>query len=514
MRANTKHRRLGTSRPRNELPRRGRLRTALRAVFTISIAAALSLVAVAALAGGDAKAVTQAAPVNTGLPTISGSPTQGSTLTATTGTWSGTVSRFEIEWRRCGPDGGPPDAVACLLLDGQTATTYTLTASDVGSRMRVRVSAINESDSPPSGAAAASDPTALVTSSPPPPPPGPPVATSQPSISGTPTQGQTLTGTNGTWANSPTTFNYQWVRCGADGGAADGSNCAVIGGANSITYLLAVADVGNRMRLQVRATNSLGTTLSTSNPTSVVTPGSLPTATQEPVISGTPQQGKALSVTTGTWTGSAPITFSFQWRRCGTDGGRADAANCAVIPGATRNVYVPTGSDVNRRLRARVTATNSAGTSVSTSNPTATVKAPTPPGPAGAIKLPNGRTSIPVTSVSLPNRLVIDGVRFTPNPVRTRNRRLTMQVHVSDTRGYVVRNTLVFVRSTPILTNPAPELRTRQDGWVTFSILPRADFPLRNGYNVQFFVRARKAGDNVLAGVSTRRLVQVRTANR
>ncbi len=172
-------------------------------------------------------------------------------------------------------------------------------------------------------------------------------------------------------------------------------------------------------------------------------------------------------------------------------------------------VYVLAPADVGSRLRVRVTATNAFGAAFSTSNPTAGVAAALP---AGAIRLANGRVSIPASSVALPARLVIDGIRFTPNPVRTRNRRFTMQVHVSDTRGYVVRDALIFVRSTPILTNPVPELRTRQDGWVTFSILPRADFPLRKGYNVQFFVRARKAGDKVLAGVSTRRLVQVRTA--
>ena len=53
------------------------------------------------------------------------------------------------------------------------------------------------------------------------------------------------------------------------------------------------------------------------------------------------------------------------------------------------------------------------------------------------------------------------------------------------------------------------QLRTAQDGWATFSILPRADFPLRTGYNVQFFVRARKNGEDVLGGVSARSLVQV-----
>ena len=96
--------------------------------------------------------------------------------------------------------------------------------------------------------------------------------------------------------------------------------------------------------------------------------------------------------------------------------------------------------------------------------------------------------------------------------MRTRRTTLTLRVHVVDTRGYVVRDALVFGRSTPILTSAAGEQRTGSDGWATLSMVPRASFPIRNGYNVQFFVRARKQGENVLAGVSTRRLVQVRTA--
>ena len=85
-------------------------------------------------------------------------------------------------------------------------------------------------------------------------------------------------------------------------------------------------------------------------------------------------------------------------------------------------------------------------------------------------------------------------------------------MHVVDTRGYVVRDALVFIRSVPLLTSTPPEAPTAQDGWVTLQILPKAAFPLKNRHFVQFFARVRKNGDTALAGVGSRRLVQVRTA--
>ena len=49
---------------------------------------------------------------------------------------------------------------------------------------------------------------------------------------------------------------------------------------------------------------------------------------------------------------------------------------------------------------------------------------------------------------------------------------------------------------------------TGTDGYVTFTVQPTARFPLVRGGALVVFVRARKAGENLLAGVSTRRLVQ------
>jgi hypothetical protein len=157
--------------------------------------------------------------------------------------------------------------------------------------------------------------------------------------------------------------------------------------------------------------------------------------------------------------------------------------------------------------------TDSTTTTAPTTTTTSTTTTTAPdPGPAGQIKLANGRTSIPVSSVALPARLIIDGVRFTPSLVVSRSRPVSVRVHVSDTRGFVVRDALVFVRATPLVTSTPAEQATDQAGYVTLTMFPRATFPLKRGYHVQFFVRTRKEGDSLLAGVSSRRLVQVATS--
>jgi hypothetical protein len=189
-------------------------------------------------------------------------------------------------------------------------------------------------------------------------------------------------------------------------------------------------------------------------------------------------------------------------------GPAADTTTATSTSSTTGSTSTESTSTETSTISTTTTAPTTTTTPVTTTTTPTTTAAS---GPEGQIKLANGKTSIPVTSVSLPARLVVDGVRFSPSPVSTRSQPVAIRVHVSDTRGYVVRGALVFVRATPLVTTTPLEQVTDQAGYVTLTALPKQTFPLKRGYHVQFFIRARKEGESLLAGVSSRRLVQVAT---
>ena len=224
-----------------------------------------------------------------------------------------------------------------------------------------------------------------------------------------------------------------------------------------------------------------------------------PQNSSPPTISGTAREGSLLTATSGTWTSSATITYAYQFRRC-----NAGSNNCSDISGANSQTYRLTRADVGQRIKVRVTATSSAGTASAESGTTNVVAPQTPTTTGGTIA---------AAAVVLPNRLVIDRVSFSPSPIRSRNP-FTARFRVTDTRGVPVTGALVYATGVPFgrIVQP-PETPTDSQGFATMTIQPTRLLPLRNGFLLTMFLRARKAGDDVLAGVSSRRLVSIRTAS-
>jgi hypothetical protein len=322
-----------------------------------------------------------------------------------------------------------------------------------------------------------------------------PSNTAAPRIFGAARVGQVLTGDRGTWTNSPTSYAYAWLRCGPGGG-----NCDAISGANGLQYTLSSADDGHTIRFRVTASNADGSTNANSAQTAVVVAAGKPTNTAAPTISGTPQEGSTLTGSNGTWA-NGPTKFDYAWLRCDNKGG-----SCASINGANKNTYVLTSADVNTTTRFRVTASNSAGNNTATSNPTAVISKNRGGG------CPPGGNPDQVANINSPARLLVDTLTSDPAVVTKGTNTLTVKFHVTSSCGGPVQGALVYVTATPYNQWVIPpEASSGADGWATLTLQRLSGFPVSKKQQlIALFVRARKGGENPLAGISTRRLVSVR----
>lgn len=296
-------------------------------------------------------------PSNAAAPTVSGTSADGQTLTASSGTWSGTpLASTDYQWQRCDSVGD-----GCANLGGQRGSAYTATSVDIGHTLRVSVTVNNIAGSATATSAPSGPILAIV-----------PINSTAPSISGTPLDGRTLTATTGAWSGSPVlTTTGQWQRCDLAG-----AHCSAIGGSAGPTYVLGNADIGKTIRVAVTACNSAGCgigTSSTQGPVGAVQPSVL----SVPMVSGTPSDGEALVGSNGTWDGSPITSRTYKWRRCDGNGGA-----CADISGETTNTHLVTATDVEQTLRMVVTACNAAGCNEATSLSAGPV-APAPPSNTG-----------------------------------------------------------------------------------------------------------------------------------
>ena len=83
--------------------------------------------------------------------------------------------------------------------------------------------------------------------------------------------------------------------------------------------------------------------------------GNLPSNSVAPALSGTAQEGQTLTCSTGTWSGSP--TYTYQWKRNGSN-----------IGSATNSTYTLVTADVGQSIKCTVTATNFIGSATADSN--------------------------------------------------------------------------------------------------------------------------------------------------
>jgi len=284
------------------------------------------------------------APENLIAPLITGLTVTGQTVNATTGTWTGTEPiTYTYQWQLCNASGA-----ACEEIAGATESSYSIPAGDVGKTLRVTVTATNVVGSAPK----TSEPSTQIIGN-------PPVNTELPVVSGTATAGQLLTTSNGKWTgDEPITYSYEWERCNAAG-----ASCLTIAGQTLPLYALTGEDVGHTIRSVVTAKNIVGTASAESEPTAVVK-GVVPENLIAPLITGLTVTGQTVNATTGTWTGTEPITYTYQWQLCNASG-----AACEEVSGATESSYTIPPGDGGKTLRVVVTAKNVAGSTPKTSEP-------------------------------------------------------------------------------------------------------------------------------------------------
>lgn len=322
----------------------------VRVVVTASNAA--NAVAVASDATG---VISGNPPVNDVAPTIGGTIVAGQTLTASSGSWSGTTPMsYAYDWYRCDSSGS-----ACSLV--ASGTSYTLTASDVDSRMRIVATATNSCANGCGTGVAQSAISPVVA--------GVAPSAGSATVSGTARVGERLTATpSGFNLGIPTaTYSFQWERCDSAGGS-----CGALAGATLRYYDLVTADFGYQLRVVVRATNACSSGCGTASATSANTAtveGIAPTAGTV-AITGSAEVGQTLTATASGFTmGNPPATgYSWTWERC--------SASCTQVASGVddaTSTYVLTESDRTYTMRATATVTNVAGAASATSPPTATV---------------------------------------------------------------------------------------------------------------------------------------------
>jgi hypothetical protein len=238
-----------------------------------------------------------------------------------------------------------------------------------------------------------------------------------------------------------------------------------------------------------------------------------------PTITGSANVGSTLTANPGTWNGSSPISFQYQWQICGQNGNA-----CHAITGETQNTYVIGNGDAGNTIRIHVIASNSDGSDSATSAPTSSISPSAVPAPGqtttttstpatdGCPKTTASNQAVAVADVTSPARLQVTGFASSTVPITGSISSLSVKFHIADTCGQAVTGAQVYATAVPYGQFSIPGLGTTDaNGDVTLTFNRQGGFPAaKHQQLLVMFVRATRPGDPLLAGISTRRLVSLK----
>ena len=272
----------------------------------------------------------------TGQPEITGTTQATNTLTVSTSAISDADglnnATFAYQWIR-------NDGTSDTEIYGATSSTYTLSNTDVGKTVKVRV---RFTDDRGHNEAVTSSPTSTVAAAP------NTAANGAPTITGSTIVGQTLTsvttGISDQDGLTQVAYTYQWLR-------NDGTNDLEISRVTNATYTLDSDDAGKTIKVIVRFTDDKGhNEVVTSRATATITVAPNNPADGRPTISGTARVNETLNANTvgiSDTDGLNEVVYRYQWVR-------NDGANDADIIGANYNTYLLTAENQSQFIKVRV----------------------------------------------------------------------------------------------------------------------------------------------------------------
>lgn len=189
------------------------------------------------------------------------------------------------------------------------------------------------------------------------------ITVSSPTTVTTAVVGATLSASTGAWTSTPavSSYSYQWQRS-VDGGTV-WSN---LERATSSTYVVVDSDFGFKLRVNVTAVNTNGSTVASSSSTDAIT---TVVNLQIPVVRGTLVVGQILTATQGTWYSANTLSYSYQWQSSSNN------SSWSNITDETSGTYTLVSGDVTKYIRVQVTARSNLGSTVATSSVRGTVGA-------------------------------------------------------------------------------------------------------------------------------------------